>query len=407
MKLYIDENGKKGILSEVSSENGTDWNLTKTFYFIPDRYDVETGEIDLSKAYESPSSCRSVSGFPKVDDVLEEDSSFKCTGKITISKNSEDVDDLKTQAYVVKAEYSTNTTSNFSPLQINNNNSVDMNGDKITNTTAPWFLPAKFSVSWTSEQIPFKNSWGYGIDDKNDPLNADIFYSTEGKADIPVMNTAKCRFNLTTLKWIKNITITYNINHHDLAKFQSIFNGGPITNELSTMILGETVPPYCGLLKPPTATPKSWKNGDGDEVAYYEIQLMASIDRTGFIRNVNNVGTLALFRKSNGSLTTSPEMIYKTCSFSKAATSGTVTFIEGFMRFEDAVAKKVKAESDPTKDLQFAYSALSEPVPLDEDGTIMSAIITQPEYWWHLYFLEYNSVDWSTLDLPKNLPWGW
>ena len=138
--------------------------LTKYFYFRPDKYD--NPDADLENIF----IIKAMPQFPKRLDRLSENNAY-AVDSIQVSKKVEDdSSSIKEVSYVVTATYDlwenidkrdAQVDENESNTEINNSYDVDEDGNQVNSTTPPWKMKATWNFQPIEVVLPFTKAYNY------------------------------------------------------------------------------------------------------------------------------------------------------------------------------------------------------------------------------------------------------
>lgn len=359
-------------LSPTNSISADSDTLVKYFYFRPDQYD--NPDADLENIF----IIKQMSQFPKRLDKLAENELY-VVDTIEVSKRVSDEEvGVKKVSYIVTATYDllsnlnkgssgggggSNDEEDEGPkLEV----AVDTEGNKVTRDTPPWKLRGTWNVQPVAVQIPFLKSV------------ADF-----GETVYDITNTAGDRIEAVTQKYRFEFTYTKN---YQFTQFEWDNITKPlVNNDMITFIPGSRT--YSAgelLILPPSLQKNYWEytakvNDKGDQdpngtqekkfvEEYYTYTIRMTSDSDGWNKELLNIGTRAKFKEGKPA-----QQIYQ---LTVQAANGTIgDAYPKYTSIEEVMNERMKSEKN--KSIVSAV-AVTEPLPLDDDGKIFQAAITDP-----------------------------
>lgn len=360
--------------------------LTKYFYFRPDKY--ENPDADLENIF----IIRSMDEFPKRLDKLSENPAYAIES-IEVSKRvSDEETGVKNVSYVVTATYDLleniskredsgggGGTSSSSDVNVN----VDEDGNKIVGQILPWkqraqwnFQPIELTTPFIMGYVPSGTSWS--------------------TPSIPIVNSAGSQLLAETRRY--QIEITYQKNYKDPQIWEQI-NEATINSlpfDLNFDYRG-SFPSGTLLMIPPTYS-SQWTEVDRldeygntikDLVRYYSYTVRMIYDAQGHDKKLLNVGTYAKFGNE-----LKPSQIWEVT----VADSTTGSLI-GEPRWVSA-AEALREQATAIKNNRImSATPITDPVPLAPNGSIDTSAILDPvnRKIGELVFTQYAGMDFGSL----------
>lgn len=269
--------------------------------------------------------------------------------------------------------------------------SSNKNEDEDEKAQEPWLLDAQnVQVSYSTEPLPLLN--GYTGDGRN----------------VPLLNSAGSRLQVETQTIIRQISFTYYVKQAGRISSAPV-NDTPIINKDLTQAAGFRFAPFTAMLMPMNAQ----YIADVDDMGvvtrrYWQIDAQILENKRTWEREVLDVGTMIKDKKS-GVL----QPIYQ---YTPWVTDDPIENLKVFPEYGniDAVIaaknnyRDIKAKDD-TKEKQqrrwdeLPYSEITEPLPLNTDGSIYIEAMKDPHKnpYNTIKYFETMPASWSQWNLPK------
>ena len=355
--------------------------LTKYFYFRPDKYD--NPDADLENIF----IIKAMPQFPKRLDRLSENNAY-AVDSIQVSKKVEDdSSSIKEVSYVVTATYDlwenidkrdAQVDENESNTEINNSYDVDEDGNQVNSTTPPWKMKATWNFQPIEVVLPFTKAYNY-------TSGAERW---SGR-DIDVVNGARDVLLSETQRY--QLEITYTKNYETAQSWEVITK--PYLNsdylELNFDYRGAFAPLTLKILPPSYSM--NWyetKKADGTSEfkQYFTYTIKMIYDPECHIKRLLNVGTRAIFA---GEQTAS--------QIWEVSTTDVNGMPEGNKKYCSTEAAAVEQANALKAGKTCVATPVSEPLPLTNAGGIDSAVLSGNGKIGILDFVEYAGMPFSTL----------
>lgn len=251
----------------------------------------------------------------------------------------------------------------------------------ITKMPAPWEQNvADFSV--VSQEISMP--WITGYIDKN---------YTSG---VVLANTAGQPFyGSTTSIWTQKISWTVNTRSDN-----NYFISEPIVNSSPATIISGLIeiPPYKGLMLPPTFKRLYFNNDENVNTEYYQWSFEIIMNPMGFSTEMLNVGTKARsYNDESKTYDICSWYVYDPSDEDEQPVKHVGTFSQ-MMAAKKEVDQYNKEEAQDEQDKKvFSGDFIQSPVPLTPMGYIATNAIDDPNKTWRLKFDKYKAGNWSYL----------
>ena len=242
----------------------------------------------------------------------------------------------------------------------------------------PWDLGAQNVTETTQEaQIAFISGWD------------------EHGNEIANVNSAGCRILSETTEPIIVLSFTYNLEAFDRREPKIAREA--IINSNTVRVAGRKIPAKTGKLLPMEASYIAEYGAENELTReYWDVKATIQIKSSGWAREELDVGTMAFFRDGAGNLLRIPKNIYRYTPWMSKESSDKLRTVPKFGSIDDVIAAQEKyaelfdtdeEKQDAKKELPF--EEITEPMPLNEDGTLfMGAIDTV-------------IGSWSAFDMPE------
>lgn len=355
--------------------------IIKYFYFRPGNYDDPEADIENIIALKQEEE------FPKRYDPLTEMPEYQ-VDTISVSKRVTDEEPgVKQVSYIVTATYDlsgnikkreetgSSSGGSSSPSEepsTGGTSFIDEDGNKIVGEIFPWKQRATWSTQPIELTVPFIKAYNYVQDD------------VWGEQNVDVLNSAKSRILAETRKY--QLEITYTKNYEEPQTWDTLLT--PYLNaddfDLDFDFRGSFNPKQL-LLLPPSCNRQYGEftkydsdgnpevDNDGNTIKeikpYYTYTVRMIFDPDGHDKTLLDVGTYAIFGSE-----TKPSQIWEV---SVVSADGVVEN-NGQSRYTSAT-EALKIQSQGLAAGKTVYAApVSEPLPLNQDGTIFLSAITDP-----------------------------
>lgn len=241
--------------------------------------------------------------------------------------------------------------------------------------------------------------------EKEVPLN--YWYDKDGNP-VLICNTAGDRIPFVTTVSIIRISFSQNYKSSE-KRIKFDIPDTYILNSNSEEVFGITIPPYCGKMLPFTIEKHIIINKKGKKVCYdtvnYTIEIAPNREgvMSGWKKELLNVGTRAVFKKSDGSKYVSQIYTYrdiekydKKTYFDDLAKS---KIKYGSLVDLIAARKKFLDSSTEATSSMFPYEEITTPMPLNDEGEIDLEALKSKKYK-KIGGYETIGQSWSRYDLP-------
>lgn len=258
-----------------------------------------------------------------------------------------------------------------------------MDGSLGGSSVLPWEMPPQnVNVSFFEHTVPMT-----------------VMYSKNGD-NIPVANTAGCAIAATKNVSIMQISFEYNLEHKTgtfpTLAAEAIINRDPVR------ILSYDIPSTCGKLMPMSSVLNTVKKNNGTiKYQYNTIKATIQVKLDGWKRELLNVGTLANWGGPLAQWGTKIGPIYQ---YKKNAEQVIPSWGDIFAVQKARAEAKEEADSKK-KELEFSYVEITEPMPLQWDGSFFEEAITDPKNNPYLKISGYESIpaSWEIYKFPKEM----
>lgn len=252
--------------------------------------------------------------------------------------------------------------------------------------TPPWELDAQdFQTNWIEAEVPFDSGWDKDWEKKD------------------IRNSAGSRILASRKIYILNITFNYNIrNTKDI-----ILNDTAVLNKRKEKVAGVGIEAYAGLLMPISTHHYTVYESDGETVKweYLNCNVSILIHPEGWMRSFLDVGNIARFKNKENKLVLGA--IYRYFPWTSKNDSENLKTLPKYGSINDVIAARDAYEKIGGEWLKLPYEEVTEPMPLNEDGTIFEDAILGvdnnlaelPEYR-RLKFYDTKAVSWKGYNLP-------
>ena len=224
----------------------------------------------------------------------------------------------------------------------------------------------------------------------------------------PLRNTAGTPFEITDNIYGEEITFVFCLK----AKGQKepTRNEQPVLNSSKIRVAGVTLEPYEGLLMPMQCRLVTDEDKNGEERSYYEINVTIRRHPKGWLKYVENVGTMARFKKSDGTLTVAMPIYryYKWTSKDEVLNLKQPPVLGNI--HDVYAARSVYAEllfpgKSNTAEYWNAwqkppYEEVKEPLYLAADGTIDEAALADASKGLQMRYFIATPASWKQYELP-------
>lgn len=268
----------------------------------------------------------------------------------------------------------------------------------------PWNLGAQnFHISYITMPRPLL--WGY---------------TREGKA-ILNLNSAGTPILAESTEYIPVLNFTYCTKAK--SNSEPVLNRKPIVNKDSVTVAGIPIAPMWGKLMPLSATLIQEYNSRGTRVqrSYWEYsaqillredyvtegQPLSDFTKNGWGLAELDVGTMCRFKGPDGVLIERPQNIYRYTPW-KSKEDMEKNIPPKYGSLDDMIRAREEFASSSGLDRQtalsnFPYEEVTEPMPLQKDGTLHEEAIVNPE------LHPYNKIEifdgeigsWNAYNLPR------
>ena len=187
-------------------------------------------------------------------------------------------------------------------------------------------------------------------------------------------------------------------------------NEQPVLNSSKIRVAGVTLEPYEGLLMPMQCRLVTDEDKNGEERSYYEINVTIRRHPKGWLKYVENVGTMARFKKSDGTLTVAMPIYryYKWTSKDEVLNLKQPPVLGNI--HDVYAARSVYAEllfpgKSNTAEYWNAwqkppYEEVKEPLYLAADGTIDEAALADASKGLQMRYFIATPASWKQYELP-------
>lgn len=358
------------------NENGV-WGITKRFIFELESDDYTTDSKGIRRVSDiAPITVRKTSGFPTRGVALSEDPRYLMSGEATSALTAKEAnpDDPNYAPGVDKHYYYIDARYDLASFD---NDSVDSNGDPITDQTAPWKLPPDgFTVTYPETKKPFE-----------------LAYNEKSERKVRVQNRAGSALIADTIDYDAEFSFNYNVK--SLSANTGFEYSGTVNKDAIT-VAGITFNKQSAFMKPLTIQRiRVFENSGAIKWTYDRVSVKIISRKGGWGRRFLNVGTEAIFESGKRA-----EQIYAYRANQESETLGNVVYTNAA-----GIAKETKRLEDLDK--VFGYEEVTEPLPLTEDGFVDTATIDNPTdgdgntNYQTLTFREFEEKSWKALNLPK------
>ena len=188
-------------------------------------------------------------------------------------------------------------------------------------------------------------------------------------------------------------------------------NMQPILNDSKIKVAGVTFEPYTGLLKPIQYRLVNDEDKNGEPRSYYELSVAIQYLPKGWLRRAENVGTLARFRKSEGTLT-EPVPIYRFYKWTSknkvqnVKTPPSYGCISDVYEARNAYANLMYPNQETSAEYwnawqELPYEEVREPLYLAKDGTIDLEALKDGSKGLQVPYFETSPANWKQYDMPS------
>ena len=265
------------------------------------------------------------------------------------------------------------------------------------NDKEPWELDAHEFTSQPFSSTETINGYYTIVDGKTKKVNGYL------------KNTAGCALEVTHDVYGREYHFVFCVKAK--GQREPNVNEQPILNDSTIKVAGITFEPYQGLLKPIQYKLVTDEDKDGNERSYYELEVVILKHPGGWMRKAENVGTMARFKLSNGSLS-EPLPIYRYYKWTSKdkiqnlKTKPSLGSITDVYAARTNYANLMFPEQETSAEYwnawqELPYEEVKEPLYLATDGTIDLAALKDASKGLQVEYLETSPASWKQYDLPS------
>lgn len=202
---------------------------------------------------------------------------------------------------------------------------------------------------------------------------------------------------------VKQIAFVMNYKHREGRSPESVEKY--TYNSKAEKVCNETIEPYCGKLLPTSSTLHTVYENDGKTIKWQYDSVRYTIQVNGMTWKISdlNVGTYCVWTNSKGEKYKGPVYKYPNWTSGDIATASP-TF--GSMEQLIAMRKKYLAANQNNKTSDFPWDEFTEPVPLNDDGTLdLKSLLNKDgnAQYKRIEGFDMEGESWNKYDLPSKI----